>query len=94
MSHQIAYPEPIEAAITSVESLLSFEPSYSLSRRSIALIILQQDASVWESLGLKKSQYPEIEGIINGVQQDLGEPVAIAIASYRQQLAWQLEKKF
>ncbi|WP_013323326.1 ferrous iron transporter B [Gloeothece verrucosa] len=93
MSHQIAYPEPIEAAITSVESLLSFEPSYSLSRRSIALIILQQDASVWESLGLKKSQYPEIEGIINGVQQDLGEPVAIAIASYRQQLAWQLEKK-
>ncbi|WP_041237790.1 ferrous iron transporter B [Gloeothece citriformis] len=93
MSHQIAYPPPIEEAIASVESLLSFDQPSSVSRRSIALMLLQQDASIWESLGLKKSHYLELEGIIKQTQQKIGEPVSIAIASYRQKLAWQIEKQ-
>ena len=99
MLAQIAYPEAIEKAISEIESLLSRENQlsldniYPISRRSLALLILQKDSSLWERLESNDKLSGEIQDAISRASEQLGEPVTAAIASSRQQLAWQMEQQ-
>lgn len=99
MLQQITYPEPVEGAIAQIENLLGgdgsseaiWQPPYSLSFRSLALLLLQRDSSVWEDLQKNVASWREIEKIVEQVQHQLPEPITAAIAQSRQQLAWQIE---
>ncbi|GAB4286932.1 MAG: hypothetical protein Fur0025_19910 [Oscillatoriaceae cyanobacterium] len=95
MSSQVIYPEPIEGAVAKIEALLSDDSNggrrYHLSRRSIALLLLQKDPDFWQEI--PTAQQPEIELAIAAVQAELGEPITTAIARTRQQVAWNLEKQ-
>ncbi|MEL7011043.1 MAG: hypothetical protein AAGM29_20965 [Cyanobacteria bacterium J06588_4] len=57
MTAQIIYPEPIEQAIALIESWLNslgesnVLKQYSLSTRSLALLLLQKDSSIRDILG-------------------------------------------
>lgn len=97
MLSQIAYPQPIEEAIAKIESLLSQELFLSndrpISKRSLALLLLQKDPDFWEKVQQKEQQYQAIEAAINLAQQQLNEPLSLAIAHARQHQAWHLEKK-
>ncbi len=97
MVSQVAYPEPIEAALSKIESLLSNENELSLpraiSKRSIALLLLQKDPAFWEKIKPSQGQAREIESAIADAETELQEPLSFAIANARQQRAWKLEKK-
>lgn len=93
---QINYPLPIEAAIAQIERLLSEEPERwpdtVLSRRIIALLLLQEDASLRQHLSLSDRSQRLIQAIVCDTQQRMGEsPVAI-ITRERQQRALALEE--
>ncbi len=98
MSSQVAYPEPIERAIAKIEALLSCEyelslsKNYPLSKRSVALLLLQKDPAFWEEIRQHERQVREIEAAIATAQSQLNEPLSTAIATARQQLAWAIEK--
>jgi ferrous iron transport protein B len=95
MSSQVIYPEPIEGAVAKIEAVLSNYSNggqgYHLSRRSIALLLLQKDPDFWQEI--PTAQQPEIELAIAAAQAELGEPITSAIARTRQQVAWNLEKQ-
>ena len=97
MSSQIIYPEPIEQAIASIESwLMSLGQSnilkqYSLSPRSLALLLLQKDPAIWSTLAQDHRQEQEIEILLTVAQNQLKYPVDLAIAEARQKQAHSLE---
>ncbi|MFB2972637.1 nucleoside recognition domain-containing protein [Aerosakkonema sp. BLCC-F183] len=97
MLSQIAYPQPIEEAIAKIESLLSPElfisTRHPISQRSIALLLLQKDPDFWEKVQQKEQQYQAIEAAINLAQQQLNQPLSLAIAHARQHQAWKIEKE-
>ena len=90
MSNQLFYVSPIEAAITRIESLLD-DTHNPISRRSIALLLLQKDPIL--SSQLKQEPYfPEIERIIAHTQEYFSESLSLAIAQSRHQLAMAIEQ--
>lgn len=91
MSSRIAYPESIEVSITKIATLLSQD--YPISKRSIALLLLQKDPAFWEQVSQNEPHAPEIAATIADIQNQLQEPLTSAIASARQQQAWKIEKK-
>ncbi|MEM7759772.1 MAG: ferrous iron transporter B [Cyanobacteria bacterium P01_A01_bin.40] len=97
MSMQITYPEPIEQAIASIESWLrnlgtnNILGQYTLSPRSLALLLLQKDPTVWETLEQDHKQQQEIEILLTVAQNKLRYPVDLAIAETRQKHARSLE---
>lgn len=97
MTTQIIYPEPIENAIASIESWLqnwgksSVLSNYSVSKRSLALLLLQKDPNLWQALAKAPQQQQEIEILLTVAQNQLQYPVDIAIATTRQQQASSLE---
>lgn len=98
MLSQVAYPEPIEAAIAKIEALLSSDYElalskiYPISRRSIALLLLQKDPAFWDTVQQNEPQVKEIEATITEVQNQLNESLTAAIAYARQQRARTIEK--
>lgn len=92
------YPQPIESAITQIESLFSEDSlpnwvdNYAISRRSLALLLLQKDPNLWQLLQQDQQRYQEVEIILTAAQNQLKEPVSTAIAHTRQEQAWNLEK--
>ena len=62
MSNLILYPSPIESAISRLEPLLQERWQDSISRRSMALLLLQKDATVYSQLE-GGDYFPEIESI-------------------------------
>ncbi|HAX85151.1 MAG TPA: ferrous iron transporter B [Cyanobacteria bacterium UBA11370] len=99
MLTQIAYPEPIEKALAKIESLLAsnaeliLSQNYSISSRSLALLLLQKDPHFWQKIQQQNSPAREIEAAIVQAQNQLNEPILSAIASARQQQAWRLESQ-
>ena len=94
MLSQIAYPEPIEGAIAKLELLLSrlsLSQDYPLSRRSIALLLLQKDPALWQQLQIQETE-AEIKAAIADAESQLDEPLISAIAKARQQRAWAIEQ--
>ena len=93
MSSQIIYPEPIEQAIASIESWLinlgqsNVLKQYSLSPRSLALLLLQKDPAIWKILAQDHRQEREIEMLLTVAQNQIKYPVDLAIAETRQKQA-------
>ncbi len=97
MTRQIIYPEPIEQAISAIESWLeslgksNVLGQYSLSRRSLALLLLQKDPTLWQTLEQAPQQQQEIEILLTVAQNQLQYPLDLAIAETRQKQARDLE---
>ncbi|HEY9853425.1 MAG TPA: nucleoside recognition domain-containing protein [Leptolyngbyaceae cyanobacterium] len=70
MLNQLVYPQPIEIAIAKIESLFSLDyerylsKNYHLSKRSLALLLLQKDPDFWAEVQRNEQQYREIEAAI------------------------------
>ncbi|MDJ0844116.1 nucleoside recognition domain-containing protein [Crocosphaera sp.] len=96
MLTQLTYPQPIEVAIQEIERFLlpEDEEKFHLSKRSLALLLLQRDPSLWGTLEKQPQQYEAITRIIKNTQQKLGESPTAVIVSTRQKLAWSLEEQF
>lgn len=98
MVNPVMYPEPIEAAITQLESWLRDRgdrhpfSNYSLSPRSLALLLLQKDPTLWQQLQQDHEQCREVEIAISVAQNQLKQPLGLAIAQTRQQQARMLEQ--
>lgn len=92
----ITYPSPIEGALAKVESLIVNEPNISprstLSLRSLALLLLQEDPSLKEHVSLSDRCQQRIHQIIQDIHQEIGESPVAAITRERQQRALYLEK--
>ncbi len=98
MSMLLSYPQPIELAIAQIESVLVKEeeqaplPDASLSLRSLALLLLQNDSALWQRLRLSDRASQFIRTIIEETAQQLGESPMAAITRARQQRASMLEQ--
>ncbi len=102
MSSQITYPQPIEQAIAELESWLenlaalgqsSVLGQYTLSPRSLALLLLQKDPDLWSILKQDRKQQQEIEILLTVTQNKLKYPIDLAIAEARQKQAHSLEAR-
>ena len=92
MSNQFLYPPPIEAAICRIESLLGNKLYKDrISRRSIALLLLQKDPSLRFQLQQEPS-FPEIEKIVTETQTSMSESLTFEIAQSRHKLAMAIEE--
>jgi ferrous iron transport protein B len=86
MSSQLLYPSPVETAIQRIESLLCHDAETPISKRSIAVLLLQNDPIL--RLRLQHEPYfPEIERIVTETQAQFSESLSLAIAQSRHQLA-------
>lgn len=98
MIEPVGYPKPIEAAIAQLESWLRDLgdrhpfPDFSLSPRSLALLLLQKDPTLWQQLQQDEEQCREVEIAIAVAQNQLKQPLGLAIAQTRQQQARMLER--
>jgi ferrous iron transport protein B len=97
MSNPVAYPLPIEAAIAQIEAVLSeqepLQDRYGrMSARSLALLLLQDDAALWQQLQLSDYQLRHLTAIVTEAQQQQQEPLSLTIALARQRQARQLEQ--
>ncbi len=92
MSSQILYPSPVETAISRIESLLDDRWQDTISRRSIALLLLQKDV-IWRSQLRNEPYFPEIERIVTETQTSMPESLTFAIAQSRHQLAMAIEQE-
>lgn len=96
--HLVVYPEPIEAAIARLEAWLRDLgdrhpfPSYTLSPRSLALLLLQKDPALWAQLQRDEERCREVEIEIAVAQNQLQQPLELAIAQTRYQQARMLER--
>ena len=91
MSSQLLYPSPIETAISRIESLLDDRLENQISRRSIALLLLQKDPTLRSQLR-QEPYFPEIERIVTETQAGISESLTFAIAESRHQLAMAIEQ--
>jgi ferrous iron transport protein B len=85
MSSPLLYPLPIERAISKIESLLENRTD-AISSRSIALLLLQQDAT-WKARLQNEPYFPEIEKIITETQAKFSDSLGLEIAQSRHQQA-------
>jgi ferrous iron transport protein B len=92
MSSQILYPSAIETAISRIESLLDDRWQDTISRRSIALLLLQKD-TIWRSQLQKEAYFPEIERIVRETQASISESLTFVVAQSRHQLATAIEQE-
>ncbi|MDJ0634475.1 MAG: ferrous iron transporter B [Xenococcaceae cyanobacterium MO_188.B29] len=93
MTNPIIYPEPIEQAIASLENWLqsigeqNILRHYSLSPRSLALLLLQKDPTIWQTLKQDDKQQQEVEVLLTVAENQLQYPVDLAIAESREKHA-------
>ena len=93
MFDRLLYPSPIEAAISRIESLLGNKlEEERISRRSIALLLLQQDP-ILQSRLQQEPYFPEIERIVTDTQDYFSEYLSLAIAQSRHRLAMAIERE-
>ena len=92
MSTQPLYPLPIETAISRIEKLLATSLAENhLSRRSIALLLLQKDPALRSQLR-SKPYFSEIERIIVDAERSVSGSLTYAIAETRHRLAMAIEE--
>lgn len=94
MSPLLRYPTAIEEGLTRIESLLTQDAQgaldthkYPISRRSLALLIIQGDPIFWEKIKQQEPHFPEIQTVIEYVQSQFSDPLVLVIAKSRHQLA-------
>lgn len=64
----------------------------SISRRSIALLLLQKDPFVWSQLE-REPYFPQIAAAVAATQAQSPDPLTFAIAQTRQKLALEIERE-
>ncbi len=94
MSPLLRYPTAIEEGLTRIESLLTPEShgvsstgKYPISRRSLALLLIQGDPIFWEKAKTIEPHFSEIQTVIDYVQSQFSDPLVLVIAKTRHQLA-------
>jgi ferrous iron transport protein B len=99
MFNQLCYPKPIEDGIATIEYLLSQEyqlyltgGDYQVSKRSVALLLLQNDPVFWEEVQQQEPRVQEIEQVIKATQAQFEDPLTFVIAQARYQVAAEIEK--
>lgn len=90
----VAYPHPIEDAIASLSLLL--ENDYALTRRAMALLLLQDDREVLESVqACETPRQEQIAQATQAAQTHFGQPLSYLITHAQRQAAESiLEKVF
>lgn len=76
------YDDHIEKAISEIEKNL--KAKYNISKRSIALLLLQEDRDIIEMVKAKESSFTEISEVINKTKKLFSEPLYYAITIQRQ----------
>lgn len=99
MFSQLCYPTSIEEAITLIEYLLTrdyglsrTDRDYQISKRSVALLLLQKDPVLWKEVKQNEPRFQEIEQIVNATQLKFEDSLTFIIAQVRHQLATDIEK--
>ncbi|VEP17370.1 Fe2+ transport system protein B [Hyella patelloides LEGE 07179] len=91
MSNQLLYYSPIETAINRIESLLEDPLESKISRRSIALLLLQKDPVLRSQLQ-EKTYFSEIERIVADTEAYFSESLSSVIAESRHKRAMAIEQ--
>jgi len=86
VSNLLFYPPLIESAIARIEALIRDRFDSTLSPRSLALLLLQNDPETRSQLQ-GEPYFPEIEAIIRETQANFTESLSFAIAESRHNLA-------
>ncbi|MCG0276685.1 MAG: ferrous iron transporter B [Thermosediminibacteraceae bacterium] len=82
-SHNVfKYDEKIEKAVKEIEKLL--KSSYNISKRSIALLLLQEDEEITALVKSRETSFPEISDIIKKTKMLFSEPLYYVITMQRQ----------
>ncbi len=81
------YPPPIEEAVAAIEHLLTGH--YALSRRAIALLLLQHDEDIEGMVRRQEGEerFAAIAQQVQQAQQHFREPLGIVIMAHRQKVA-------
>ncbi len=88
----VKYPEPIEAAVSAITKLLTAD--YGLSRRALALLLLQRDAAVQARVEkLDPAAGPELERIVTETEARFSQPLSFCLAVARQEAADLIARK-
>lgn len=83
----IAYDPEVEKRVAKIEELLS--GSYALTKRSIALLLLQGDQEIEELVATNDAaNYPKIKEVITEAQKEAEAQLAWLISKQRQEKAW------
>lgn len=86
VSKRIEYDPRIEKAISNIVKLLSHD--YKISKRSIALLLLQKDESIIDTIKKRESKvYKLIEQIVEKTYSSFDKPLNYVIAMNRQRVA-------
>lgn len=98
MFNQLCYPQPIEDGIAKIESILSqdyqlafFNHNHPISKRSVALLLLQNDQFLWEAIQ-QEPEYRQIEAVRQATQAKFPEPITLVIAQTRHEFADKIEE--
>ena len=89
-----AQSENVEEAIEKIAYLMSKDyllslssREYEISRRSIALLLLQKEPVFLQKVREQELRYPEIEQVVQATQAQFDESLSLVIAQTQQQLA-------
>ena len=81
---KIGYDDPLEICISKLEPLLP--PDYKISKRAIALLILQEDREILEAVKEKEGEgFDAILGVIHEAKAHYTHPLSYIIGLRRQQ---------
>lgn len=88
------YPPPIEQKISAVETLLKGD--YPLSKRAIALLLLQGDEEIEEMVRRREGEqaFTLIANQIEQASHNPTEPVGVIVAAHRQLVAHSIAQEF
>ena len=89
--NRVRYPEQIEKAVKEIEKLLTVD--YKLSKRSVALLLLQNDEALLEEIRKKEPNSQKIFEVIEETQKHFSEPLSFVIATARQEAAFKVEQE-
>ncbi|GAV23324.1 ferrous iron transporter B [Carboxydothermus pertinax] len=89
--NKVKYPEQIEKAISEIEKLLTID--YKLTKRSVALLLLQKDEALLREIAQKEPSYEKILEVITETEKHFTEPISYIIASVRQETAFKVERE-
>lgn len=98
MSTLLRYPTAIEEGISKIECLLTSDTNVvqaaiepQVSRRCLALLLLQKDPLMWDKVRHKEPKFEAIETVVDSVQSQFSDPLVLVIAKTRHQAGKKIE---
>ncbi|HMN13069.1 MAG TPA: ferrous iron transport protein B [Bellilinea sp.] len=88
----VQYPPAIEDALQQIETQMY--GSYQLTHRSIALLLLQNDAGVAALVAAQEgAQYADVQATVKAAQGRFSQPLSLVIARYQREAASRILQK-